>query len=60
MANEELTSLPQLRPWKYKLERVAKGYVRLTIHSDDSDELLSSWKALHKGIIEMGERVERE
>jgi hypothetical protein len=54
MANEELTSLSQAKPWKYKL-----GYVRLTIHSDNPDELVSEWSTLTRGIESMGERVER-
>lgn len=48
-----------IKSWKYKLERVAKGYVRPTIHSDNLDELLDDWKRIHEHLALIGEKVER-
>ena len=61
MTNQELSTeqVPQVKSWKYKLERVAKGYVRPTIHSDNLDELLEDWKIVHEQLESIGEKVER-
>ena len=60
MTNQELAEqVPQVKSWKYKLERVAKGYVRPTIHSDNLDELLEDWKIVHEQLALIGEKVER-
>ena len=60
MLNQELAEqVTQVKSWKYKLERVAKGYVRPTIHSDRLDELLEDWKTVHEQLALMGEKVER-
>jgi predicted transcriptional regulator YdeE len=48
-----------VKSWKYKLERVAKGYVRVTVHSDDIDEIVKMWNEIHSKLQESGESVER-
>jgi hypothetical protein len=62
MASEGLQQLGleiPIKSWKYKLERVAKGYVRPTIHSDNLYELLEDWKRIHEHLAIIGEKVER-
>ena len=59
MMNQDLIEQIPIKSWKYKLERVAKGYVRPTIHSDNLDELLEDWKMLHEQLAMIGEKVER-
>lgn len=58
MAEQELLAR-ESKGWKFKAERVAKGFVRITINSDDADELILTWKRLYIKLEEMGERVEK-
>lgn len=49
----------ETKSWKYKVERVAKGFVRITVHSDDMNELLYDWDHIHLKLEELGEKVEK-
>lgn len=44
--------------WKYKLERVSKGYVRATVHSDDLEQLKIDWSNLHAWLESNNEKFE--
>lgn len=45
--------------WKFRISRVADGYVRLSVSSDDPDELIYTWQKLHTKLEELGEHVEK-
>lgn len=51
--------IQETRTFRYKLERVSKGYVRVTVHSDDVQELIGDWGAIHKELDKLGEKVEK-
>lgn len=51
--------IQETRTFRYKLERVSKGYVRVTVHSDDVQELLTDWKVIHQMLEQQGEKVEK-
>ncbi|HYZ60225.1 MAG TPA: hypothetical protein VE544_11265 [Nitrososphaeraceae archaeon] len=59
MSDQVQQQVIEAKSWKYKLERVAKGYVRVTVHSDDLDELISNWELVHSKLREIGEFAER-
>ena len=47
------------KSWKYKLERVSKGYIRPTVHGDDLEQLYKDWKDIHEFLESIGEVVEK-
>lgn len=60
MANEITNTSVSLaeKTWKFKLERVSKGYVRVTLHDDDIRQLVENWKQIHQWLADEGEVVE--
>lgn len=50
----------EVRSYRYKLERVSKGYVRVTVHSDNTNELITDWNTIHQQLENLGERIEHE
>ena len=44
--------------WKYKIERVSKGYIRATIHNDDLEQLKADWLNIHSWLTDIHEEVE--
>jgi hypothetical protein len=47
------------KAWKIKIERVQKGYVRVTVHGDSVDDVMHDWNDLHMALKQDGEVVER-
>lgn len=55
MTQEEI---PSVKAWKIKLERAAKGYVRVTVHGDSPDDALRDWDHVHLALKQDGEKYE--
>lgn len=55
---QDLVQQQETKSWKFKVERNAKGFVRITCHSD-SVELVDNWIKLHDKLESLGERVEK-
>lgn len=48
------------KTWKFKLQRVSGGYVRVTVHGDSVDEVITEWGDVHAALEQIGEAVERQ
>lgn len=44
--------------YRYKLERVSRGYVRVSVNADDINQLFEDWNKIHSRLEEIGEKVE--
>jgi hypothetical protein len=49
----------ETKSWHFKFERLAKGVVRITCHSDDIDDLINNWEKLYARLESLGEKVEK-
>jgi hypothetical protein len=48
------------RPWKISIQKVAKGYVRWSVHSNEKGEAIEIWNWIKDRLHEGNELIEGE